>query len=368
MLNTAVAILISVLGGLAGLALLVFILKEIIKKEIRSEFEFSRAELESKAASELEARKTAVETSVKDLKDQLEKYSQLVQRFKEESFQKYGNIETELKNASQATTKLQETTSHLTNVLGNVKKRGEWGERMAEDIIALCGLQEGVNYKKQKKMDSTSTKPDYTFLLPDKHKVNMDVKFPLNNYLNMVNATDAMQREAFKKEFINDARKRIREVQGRDYVNPGEGTLDFVLIFIPNEQVYGFIQENDASLMDEALSKKVVLCSPFTLYAMLSIIRKAFENFHYEKATKQIVEMIDLFAQNYRKFKERFQDLGIKMQKTVEEYADIRDKSFKRLDSNVKKIEDYKKGNISVSSKDVIDISAETEPEQIEEA
>ena len=78
---------------------------------------------------------------------------------------------------------------------------------------------------------------------------------------------------------------RIKEIQNREYINPAEGTLDFVLLFIPNEQVYSFVQRNSPGLMDEALKQKVVLCSPFTLYAMLSVIRQAFENFHYEKAT-----------------------------------------------------------------------------------
>ena len=45
--------------------------------------------------------------------------------------------------------KLQETTVRLNNILGNVKLRGQWGERMAEDIIRYAGLIENVNYLKQ---------------------------------------------------------------------------------------------------------------------------------------------------------------------------------------------------------------------------
>jgi len=168
----------SVIAIVASFAVSILLLKEIIRKEVRYEFDFSRGQLEEKSAAEMEIRKQAVENSVKDLKQTIEKYAELVHRFEKDRDEKYGSLANELKNTSQATVRLQETTNQLTNVLGNNQKRGEWGERMAEDIIQLCGLQEGINYKKQAKIDSTGTKPDYTFLLPNKHKINMDVKFP----------------------------------------------------------------------------------------------------------------------------------------------------------------------------------------------
>jgi len=132
---------------------------------------------QNKATTELETRKQAVESSVQGLKEQLDQYRKMIHDFEKDRDTKYGNLENELKNASQSTAKLQETTNHLNAILGNNQKRGQWGERMAEDIIRYAGLIEGVNYYKQTKLDTTTTKPDYTFLLPENHKINMDVKF-----------------------------------------------------------------------------------------------------------------------------------------------------------------------------------------------
>jgi len=325
------------------LTMAVFLLKEIVKREVRQEFDFSRTQMQEKAAGELEQKKQAVESSVKTLREELERYSRLVREFENDRNKKYGNLESELKNTSQATSKLQETTSHLTSILGNVKKRGEWGERMAEDIIQLCGLKEGVSYRKQKQNEAGS-KPDYTFLLPDHHVVNMDVKFPLNNYLNMVNAAEMAQKDMFLKQFNGDVRRRIKEIQNRDYISPTDGTLDFVLLFIPNEQVFGFIQEADVSIMDEALKQKVVLCSPFTLYATLSVIRQAFDSFHYEKATKEIVKTIELFSRTYEIFKDRFLKLEDTINTVATKYHEIQNVSFKELDVKIRRIQDLKKG------------------------
>lgn len=363
------------IGALAAILLvngiLFFIFFIFLKKQNQNDslinqeqfLRLARQQLETenvRAASELEARKQSVETSVQSLKQELDKYSQLVHEFEKDRAQKYGNLEAELRKASLETARLQDTTNHLTNILGNVKKRGEWGERMAEDIIQLCGLQQGINYQKQKQIDSSGTKPDYTFFLPNQHIINMDVKFPLNNYLNMINACEPIQKDSYRKAFISDTRNRLKEIQNRNYINPTEGTLDFVLLFIPNEQVFGFIQEHDTSLMDEALRQKVVLCSPFTLYATLSVIRQAFENFYYENSIKKIIDTINTFTKEYYRFKERFQGLGDVLKKTAVTYDDLYDKNFKRLDSYIHKIENHKKGSaLQDGMSDVIDLEDE---------
>jgi len=335
------------LGGVLAFGLFfivaIFFLKEIVRREVRQEFEFSRGQIQEKAVSELDQQRQAVENSVKSLKDDLVRYEKIVRDFEKDRTEKYGNLANELKRASTETARLQDTTNHLTSILGNVKKRGEWGERMAEDIIELCGLKDGINYRKQKQGESGS-KPDYTFLLPDKHTVNMDVKFPLNNYLQMVNAAETAQKDMFLKQFLSDVKNRIKEIQGREYISPADGTLDFVMLFIPNEQVFGFIQEADPGIMDMALKQKVILCSPFTLYATLGIIRQAFESFHYEKATKEIVKAVELFSQTYNKFKERFIELEGKIAAASTKYHEIQSTSFKELDTKIRKIQDLKTG------------------------
>ena len=174
----------------------------------------------------------------------------------------------------------------------------------------------------------------------------MDVKFPLNRYLMYRNTETEKEgeRKQHKREFIRDVKNRIKEIQNRNYINPSENTLDFVLLFVPNEQVYAFIHLCSPGLIDEALKQKVILCSPFTLYAVLKIIRQAHDNFHFSKATKEVIKLIGEFERSYLKFKDRFIDLGERMKKVTDKYDEITSKSYKALDSKVNKIEAYKKG------------------------
>ncbi len=351
-MNSIILAVIFVLAFVCVILAIIPFLRKQLKEEIQASQEqflqLARQQFEleqTRAAAEMEKRKQAIEGNVQGLKEQLDQYQRLLLEFERDRTQKYGNLESELKNTSQATVRLQEATTRLNNILGNVKLRGQWGERVVEDIVEKCGLLENVNYFKQKKMEGSANRPDYTFILPNQHKVNMDVKFALDNYINMVNAQTPPEREQYKKEFLKNVEERIREIKDRGYINPQENTLDFVLLFIPNEQVFGFIQESVPGLMDRALSEKVVLCSPFTLYAMLSVIRQAYENFRYEKDMKKIIDLIEQFAKTYTLFKDRFENIGSSIEKLQTQYQDVKDKSFKNLDSKINKIEDYKKGN-----------------------
>lgn len=352
----------GILVLVASMVVLLFFLRKQITQEMRlaqeQVLQTARQQMElaqGQAASQLELRKQAIEHTVAGLKEELGKYQQMLRESEGDRARKFGSLENELKNASSATLKLQETTGRLNNILGNVKLRGQWGERMAEDIIRYAGLIENVNYLKQS-VNATMTKPDYTFLLPQGHCINMDVKFPLDNYLNMVNATEETQKDFYEKEFIKNVKDRIKEIQNRDYINPAENTLDFVLLFIPNEQVFALIQEKMPDVMDFALKQKVVLCSPFTLYAMLSVVRQAHEHFRFERDIKKIIELIEGFTKDYELFKGRFTDLGSLVAKLSGQYEEISDKSFKKLDGKIQRIEDYKKGHKAlVNLKDTID-------------
>ena len=98
--------------------------------------------------------------------------------------------------------------------------------------IYSAEVMEDKNYIKQTQIES-GEKPDYTFLLPKEKTLNMDVKFPLASYERYINAEREEERETQKKEFLKDVKNHIKEVAGREYVNPAEGTVDYVLLFSP---------------------------------------------------------------------------------------------------------------------------------------
>jgi DNA recombination protein RmuC len=224
----------------------------------------------------------------------------LVAQLQKERAQQHGQFVESLESAARQQQLLTETTQHLREALASPQARGQWGERMAEDVLRTAGMREGINYRKQRTL-AEGTKPDFTFLLPDERLLHMDVKFPVTNYLRYLEAPSEGEATVLKDRFLRDVRDRVKELHGRGYA-AADTTVGYLLLFIPNESVYGFIHEHDMALLDDALGQKVVLCSPTTLFAVLGVVRQAMDTFAVERATEEILDCLGAFGEQWQRF------------------------------------------------------------------
>lgn len=305
----------------------------------------------------LEEKKKLIDQTFQSMQEELNKVQNLIKELEKDRVEKFGMLTQKISESQKIIQQLNETTGKLTSALASSKVRGQWGERMAEDILRLSGLKEGINYLKQKAIQTGTTRPDYTFLLPNQLKVNMDVKFPYDNYMNYQNATSDSDKELYKQNFLKDVRSRIKEVTTRDYINPADNTVDYVLVFIPNEHMYAFIMENDPTIIDEALKQRVILCSPITLYAILAIIRQAVDNFSLEQRASQIIELMGLFYKQWNEFLKSLENMGKKIDDAKKEFEKLTTTRKNQLEKPLKKIEELREAagiKLDVSSSKLI--------------
>jgi DNA recombination protein RmuC len=288
---------------------------------------------------ELEGKKELIDLSIETISKTLAEMQQKLSEVEKGSVK----ISTLVEHHADITSKLKDTTEHLKHAFASSKKRGEWGERMAEDILRLVGLVEGINYMKQKTLESSSGRPDYTFFLPNDLKINMDVKFPLENYQHYLDAQTEHDKKRFKEELLRNAKTMIKQVTNRAYIDTADNTVDYVIVFIPNEQVYSFINESDASIMDEALKQKVILCSPFTLYAVLAVIRQAVASFNLERTASVILKLLGEFSKQWGLYKEKFETMGKRLDDAKKEYDTLLTTRSNMLERPLKKIDDLRK-------------------------
>ncbi len=291
---------------------------------------------------ELDTKKVLIDQNIEVIGKTLAEVQRKIEEVGKASGDKMTQVTTLIQKHEEVTSKLNTTTDHLKQALASSKKRGEWGERMAEDILRLIGLVEGVNYIKQKTLEHAAGRPDYTFLLPNRLKINMDVKFPLDNYQHYLDAQSEHDRKRFKEDLLKNMRLMIKQVTTRDYINPAENTVDYVILFVPNEQVYGFINESDRMIMDEALKQKVILCSPFTLYAVLAVIRQAVENFNLERTASEILKLLGEFSKQWALYKDKFKLMGERLDAAKKEYDAIVTTRTNMLERPLRKIEELR--------------------------
>jgi DNA recombination protein RmuC len=293
-------------------------------------------------SQEIESKKSLIDQQLKNMTEELGKVKELVSTLEKDRIEKFGQLDEQLKATGQQTYRLLQTTNQLKEALASTKIRGQWGERMAEDVLRVAGFVENVNYRKQSTIASSGQRPDYTFLLPRNLIINMDVKFPLENYLRFLESEasgDHMMAEGFRKNFLRDVKSRIKEVAGKEYINPGENTLDYVLLFIPNEQIYAFIHEQEAGILDEGLKQHVVFCSPITLFAVLAVIRQAVDNFSLEMTSRRIQNLLHDFSKQWYEFKAKMDMMGKRIKAAQNEYDELTTTRTNKLEKPLRAIE-----------------------------
>ncbi|MFW5692504.1 MAG: DNA recombination protein RmuC, partial [Chloroflexota bacterium] len=242
---------------------------------------------------------------------------------------KLGALGQELQN-------LTSTSKQIEMALADNRSRGQWGERTAKNILDIMGFIEGLNYYEQKAM-SNGGRPDFTFKVADDFLLNMDVKFPLTNYLNYLAAEADTDKEQYRKQFLRDVNDRVKEIEKRGYID--ENTVDMALIFIPNEHIYRFIHEQDDQIIDNALSNRIVLCSPLTLYIVLAIMRQAARNFNLEKHSRQILEVLADIKNQWENYVKTMDTLDNHLNKATEAYSNLVGIRKRQLDKRFDKIE-----------------------------
>jgi DNA recombination protein RmuC len=288
----------------------------------------------------LDLRAQAFDEKAAAIDAQLQRVTDLMANLQLESAQQHGQLITNLRQATATSQALAETTQHLREALASPKARGQWGERMADDVLRTAGLVEGVTYLKQTAIDGGSI-PDVTFLLPGGRMLHMDVKFPVDNYLRHLEATTDHEREAASKAFLKDVRNRVRELSSRAYIQP-DSTLDEVLLFIPNESVWAFIHEQDPQLIDVAMQQKVVLCSPVSLFAVLAVIRQAVDQTRLARTSDEILQCLSAFRQQWTKYADAIDAVEKRFGMAQKSLDDLTGTRRRALERQLERIDDLR--------------------------
>ena len=291
-----------------------------------------------RGAAELGGRAALIDRQMEEMSGKLDRVTDLVRDFERDRDAKFGTLGAQLAQQQDGLNALLDTTQNLHETLSNPKARGRLGEWLADDILRLCEFRENVNYRKQRSAAGGGI-PDFTFMLPNDLLLHMDVKFPLDNYWRCVKAESDLDRKRFRDDFLRDVRARVKELGSRDYVDPEGGTVDFALLFMPAEELYGFIHEHDEELLGEAIRRRVVLCSPFTLFTVLALIRQTVESFELARQSDKILALLGAFKKQWGMFVEKMDKLDRSLTSARRDYDDLVGTRRRALERPLDKIE-----------------------------
>ncbi len=267
--------------------------------------------------------KTAIEELIKNIKDDLKKNAERLEGAEKARIGSFSELKTELENQRRLSEQLTVTTDNLKKVLSNNQLRGQFGEQVAEDLLKMAGFVKGVDYYYNQAQDGSLNRPDFTVLLPDGVKINVDAKFPYANLQKYIETEDVAMKKTYLKNFEQDIKEKVKQVTTRNYICPEENTVDFVVLFIPNEMIFSFIYEKMNAVWTEAMNKKVVFVGPFSFSATLRLIRQSYANFRIQNNVHKIVALIREFEKEFEKYSEEFIKIGGRIKALTEQYEKV---------------------------------------------
>ncbi len=337
------------IGLVAAFVLFNFFKKKQSEENVSSVFDEKIPLIAATLKQQLEAEKQDIKTDMKNKKevieglvkrvfDALEKHNDKLNDAEKERVGSFRALKQELVNQSKITEQLSVTADGLKRVLSNNQLRGQFGEQVAEDLLKMAGFVKGVDYEANKSQKDSETRPDFSVFLPDGIRINVDAKFPFSNLVKSIETENKEAKKEHMKAFERDVREKIKQVSNRNYINPEDNTVDFVIMFIPNEMIFSYIYDKMHTVWNEAMKQKVVFAGPFSFTAILRMVRQSYDNFKYQKNVQKIITHIKMFEQEFEKYDGEFNKIGDRINSLTQQYDVVKTTRTNKLRRTVDKI------------------------------
>ena len=287
----------------------------------------------------IDSRKDQIRELVDKIDVELNKNSRRLEETEKERIGEFANLKTVVEEHRDVAKELRHSTEDLKNVLSNNQLRGKYGEEVAENILKMLGFRRNDDYTVNVRQETNINRPDLTIKLPDGSKVNIDVKFPFQALVKYQETDNKDERKACMAQFSKDVKEKIKQVTSRDYINPEEKTLDFVILFVPNEMVFSVICDQLSDISEEAMRKKVIIAGPFSFAAITRMIRQSYNSFRVQEDLRRLVGLIGKFKDEFGKYNIELDKLGQRIGSAAKQYEAVSTTRTRQLNNIVDKID-----------------------------
>lgn len=264
------------------------------------------AQHQTQAQGELSARQAAIDALVRPLKDSLERVDRKIGELEEKRQSAYGALAEQLKSLNSAQLQLQSEAAKLSTALRSTAYAGSWGELQLRRVVEMADMLPYCDFCEQETQGAL--RADLVVRLPGGQRLVVDAKSPVQSYRDALDLADESQRAGKLADHAARIRGHIDALGAKAYWEQFQPAPEFVVLFVPGDHFLSAALQADATLLDRALSRKVLLATPTTLIALLkaaaygwrqdSVSRNAEE---ISQVGRQLHDRIAVFAEHLEK-------------------------------------------------------------------
>lgn len=278
--------------------------------------------LQAEANAELTAREKAITEIVRPITETLATTREQLQQAEKDRQLAFGAIDEQLRGVRSSHATLQVETNRLVSALQRPDVGGQWGEITLRRLVELAGMVEHCDFIEQESVsgETGQLRPDLVVKLPDRGEIIVDAKTPLDAYLTAAQATEDAPRKAALQQHAKNLRRRVRELANKNYWAQFRNSPDFVVMFIPGDQFLGAALNHDPGLLEDALTKRILLVTPTSLIALLKAVAYGWRQSSLTDNAEKIRDLAEDLHKRLVAFTEHVANVGGALNRSVEAY------------------------------------------------
>jgi DNA recombination protein RmuC len=280
-------------------------------------------EARTEATSDIDARKKAIEDLLAPMAKTLDQVDREIKDAERRRVESGAQLMQRIASLDTAGQGLRDETRRLTDALKRPGVRGRWGELQLKRVVELAGMLEYCDFMEQHTIqggDDERIRPDVVVRLPGGKRIVIDAKAPLDAYLRALEAPDEIARQALLGEHAKQVRNHISQLSAKSYFEKVASTPEFVVMFLPGEMFFSAALEQDPSLIECGVEKRVIPASPTTLIALLRAVAYGWQQEAMEENARKISELGKTLYEAVRVLGNRFDTLGTRLKSSLEAY------------------------------------------------